>query len=100
MRHAKATSTNGYPMPIAAPARRAINSGARQLRMGMPSWRLVDLGPRAADHLRPARRIAADGLGELLGRAAGRLIADLREALLEDGRADRLIHRCVELRKN
>src|SRR5690242_273492 len=53
---------------------------------------LVDLRPRALHHFTPARRIAADRVGEFLGRAAGGLIADDSEALPEHRRADRFDH--------
>src|SRR5262245_53433276 len=45
--------------------------------------RSVEPSARAANHLRPFFGILLDQFGKLLGRAARRLIADLREAVAE-----------------
>src|SRR5262245_48367072 len=59
--------------------------------------RSVESGSRTADDLRPFSGILLDQLGELLGRAARRLVADLREAVAEALRGNRLVDAGIEL---
>src|SRR5262249_50226447 len=55
--------------------------------------RLVEPSARTSDNLAPFGRIRADQLGEVFRRAARRLVADHRKAVLERLRCGRLVDR-------
>ncbi len=75
--------------------RRRHHRRRRQYRGGAAIIRrlraLLDLGSGPLDHVGPFFGFDADHFGELLGRAAGRLVADLSEALLEGRRGHCLV---------
>src|SRR5262245_29076683 len=76
-------SCAGWPPVV---SRSTIASGASSCMR--PPARLLHFDVGFADHFRPARRVGADALDELLRRAAHRLGADRVEALEKVGRLE------------
>src|SRR5712692_4143283 len=83
-------------MPLGSSSAAPVMSpGPSLLISGMRSSS-VNPGARAADHLGPLRRVAADERGVILRRAAAAFAAELLEALLRLRLGNRGIDRCIQ----
>src|SRR5262249_24809719 len=93
------------PWPPCSGAARTKSAASRPTRAAATEWgsceirraQLIEPCARAPDPLAPLGGVRPDQLGELLGRAARRLVADHGEAVREGLGLDRLVDAGVEL---